>query len=48
MNTPPMFIATPWKPVGRPKRKTCAMICQSGRQLVSLVKLTTREPENIW
>ena len=29
-NTPPMFIAMPWMPAGRPKRNSDRMIAQSG------------------
>ena len=30
--TPPMFMATPWMPVGSPNRKSCRTMAGSGRQ----------------
>ena len=33
-NTPPTFIATPWKPVGSPNLKSCRISVQSGRRAV--------------
>ncbi len=41
-----MFMATPWKPAGRPNRNSWRMIFQSGRKLMLRLSATTHRPEN--
>src|SRR5207245_814965 len=40
------FIATPWTPVGRPKRNSARMMAQSGRQSIPRCHVTGSRPEN--
>ena len=42
--TPARFMATPWIPVGRPKRKSSLMTVKSGRQRIPRSKTTTHPP----
>src|SRR6267378_1557267 len=44
MRTPPMFIAIPWIPVGRPKRNNSRMIVQSGPSPRPRGNATTQPP----
>ena len=45
-STPPMFIAMPCTPVGKPKRNSDRMIAQSGRQSMWREKWITQSPRN--